>query len=179
MFLFTKPFTFHTKCMCHIQFQVTYTRRSRHSHHPDQNPQLNLTCSSCVLLVVKHVPVPIKEIVKVPYHIKQPYPVEKHVHVPVHVPVDRPVPYKVLVPQPYPVEKEVHVPYKVPYAGKSSCRVRAKKNYMISKIDENLLLFSQFSSIPSRKEGNKSANLVRLYGWKGGVFFRIFNFFDF
>lgn len=37
-------------------------------------------------LVVKHVHYPVKEVVKVPVHIKQPYPVEKHVHYPVHVP---------------------------------------------------------------------------------------------
>ncbi|KAF9796989.1 hypothetical protein SFRURICE_006864 [Spodoptera frugiperda] len=64
--------------------------------------------------VVKHVPVHVKEYVKVPVHVPAPYPVEKKVPYPVHVPVDRPYPVKVLVPQPYPVEKHVPYPVKVP-----------------------------------------------------------------
>lgn len=47
---------------------------------------LTLLCVfSYINLVVKHVHVPVKEIVKVPVHIPQPYPVEKIVHYPVHV----------------------------------------------------------------------------------------------
>lgn len=36
--------------------------------------------------VIKHVPVHVKEYVKVPVHVPQPYPVEKKVPYPVHVP---------------------------------------------------------------------------------------------
>lgn len=60
------------------------------------------------------VPVPVKEIIKVPYIVPQPYEVIKKVPYEVKVPVPRPYEVKVPVPQPYTVEKKIPVAVKVP-----------------------------------------------------------------
>lgn len=89
--------------------------------------------------VYRNVPVPVKQIVKVPIHIPHPVPVERRVsasphqnfqknsrkinfvrfglnvylisQVPyaIHVPIERPIPIKIIVPHPYPVEKKASI----------------------------------------------------------------------
>lgn len=61
--------------------------------------------------VIKHIPIPVEKQIPVAVNIPVPVPVpvEKTIHVPIKVPVKIPVP----IPHPYPVVKEVRVPVKV------------------------------------------------------------------
>lgn len=58
----------------------------------------------------------VKQVIQVPVHVPQPFPVEKKVHYAVPVMFNRPYPVKVYVPKPYPVERRIPYPVKVPIA---------------------------------------------------------------